>query len=141
MISFESFDPGAWTVDGMLVKLADVEPVKAVAKKLRQSSDLMAHSLKALVIGSVLATPIATTATPLQWSRTVAAGELVQLPGRPKYLAIGTGDAELTIGITPVDVSKFVQKGTLRMGVAEFGLAEQNALGGSIPDPAEPSQR
>lgn len=76
MISFESFDPGAWTVDGMLVKLADVEPVKAVAKKLRQSSDLMAHSLKALVIGSVLATPIATTATPLQWSRTVAAGEI-----------------------------------------------------------------
>ncbi|MFN7982590.1 MAG: helix-turn-helix domain-containing protein [Vicinamibacterales bacterium] len=73
--------------------------------------------------------------------RTVTAGELVQLPGRPKYLAIGTGDAELTIGITPVDVSKFVQKGTLRMGVAEFGLAEQNVLGGSIPDPAEPSQR
>ena len=67
--------------------------------------------------------------------RTVAAGELVQLPGRPSYLAIGAGDAELTIGITPVDVSKFVQ-GTLRMGVAEFSLAEQNALGGSIPDPA-----
>lgn len=73
--------------------------------------------------------------------RTVAAGELVQLPGKPKYLAIGTGDAELTIGITPVDVSRFVQKGTLRMGVAEFGIAEQSALGGSIPDPADTTQR
>lgn len=73
--------------------------------------------------------------------RTVAAGELVQLPSRPKYLAIGAGDAELTIGITPVDVSRFVQKGTLRMGVAEFGLAEQSALGSPIPDPpAVPSR-
>ncbi len=73
--------------------------------------------------------------------RTVGAGELVQLPSKPKYLAIGTGDVELTIGITPVDVSRFVQKGTLRMGVAEFGVAEQSALGGSIPDPADTSQR
>lgn len=73
--------------------------------------------------------------------RTVGAGELVQLPGRPKYLAIGTGDAELTIGITPVDISRFVQKGTLRMGVSEFGIAEQSVLGGSIPEPSDAPRR
>ena len=73
--------------------------------------------------------------------RTVGAGELVQLPGRPKYLAIGTGDAELTIGITPVDVSRFVQKGTLRMGVSEFGGAEQSVLGGSIPEASDTPRR
>ena len=73
--------------------------------------------------------------------RTVAAGELVQLPSRPKYLAIGADDAELTIGITPVDVSRFVQKGTLRMGVAEFGVAEQNVLGGPAPEPSDNSAR
>lgn len=73
--------------------------------------------------------------------RTVAAGELVQLPSRPKYLAIGSGDAELTIGITPVDVSRFVQKGTLRMGVGEFGLAEQSVLGNSVPEPPAPPSR
>ena len=73
--------------------------------------------------------------------RTVAAGELVQLPSKPKYLAIGADDAELTIGITPVDVSRFVQKGTLRMGVADFGVAEQSVLGGPAPDPSDNSAR
>jgi hypothetical protein len=73
--------------------------------------------------------------------RTVVAGELVQLPSRPKYLAIGADDAELTIGSTPIDVSRFVQRGTLRMGVAEFGVAEQSALGGPAPDPTDNSAR
>ena len=63
--------------------------------------------------------------------RTVNAGELVELPTKPKYLAIGSDEAELTIGFTPVDVSRFIQKGTLRMGVSEFGLAEQAAFSDS----------
>ncbi len=63
--------------------------------------------------------------------RTVNAGELVELPTKPKYLAIGSDEAELTIGFTPVDVSRFVQKGTLRMGVSEFGLVEQAAFSDS----------
>ncbi|MEQ1910765.1 MAG: helix-turn-helix domain-containing protein [Vicinamibacterales bacterium] len=63
--------------------------------------------------------------------RTVNAGELVELPSKPKYLAIGSDEAELTIGFTPVDVSRFIQRGTLRMGVFEFGLAEQAAFSDS----------
>ena len=63
--------------------------------------------------------------------RTVNAGELVELPTKPKYLAIGSDEAELTIGFTPIDVTRFIQKGTLRMGVSEFGLAEQAAFSDS----------
>ena len=63
--------------------------------------------------------------------RTVNAGELVELPTKPKYLAIGSDEAELTIGFTPIDVSRFIQKGTLRMGVSEFSLAEQAAFSDS----------
>ena len=63
--------------------------------------------------------------------RTVNAGELVELPSKPKYLAIGSDEAELTIGFTPIDISRFIQKGTLRMGVSEFGLAEQAAFSDS----------
>ena len=63
--------------------------------------------------------------------RTVNAGELVELPTKPKYLAIGSEDAELTIGFTPIDVSRFIQRGTLRMGGSEFGLAEQAAFSDS----------
>ena len=73
--------------------------------------------------------------------RTVNAGELVELANRPRYLAVGSDEAELTIGLTPIDVSRFVQKGTLRMGVAEFSVAERGALSDSVPAAVDNGRR
>ena len=60
--------------------------------------------------------------------RTLAAGEVVQLRSKPRYLALGTEDVEVTLGDVNVDTSRFVRNGTLRMGVAEFTTAEESAI-------------
>lgn len=66
--------------------------------------------------------------------RTLAPGEVVQLRAKPRYLALGTGDVDVTIGDVTVDTSKFVRNGTLRMGVAEFTTAEENATATPVSD-------
>ena len=74
--------------------------------------------------------------------RTLTPGEIVHLRAKPRYLALGSGDVELTIGDATVDISKFVRNGTLRMGVAEFTTAEESAVAAPVPEaPPDPTVR
>lgn len=74
--------------------------------------------------------------------RTLAPGEVVQLRTKPRYLALGTGEVEVTIGDVSVDTTKFIRNGTLRMGVAEFTTAEESAVITPASEPqVEPTVR
>jgi len=70
--------------------------------------------------------------------RSVAAGESFDLESQPTYLAIGTSDAELTIGGAPVDVAKFVTNGQIRIRAGDFDALVQGAS--PIPAPTAASR-
>lgn len=71
--------------------------------------------------------------------RTLAPGEVVHLRAKPRYLALGSSEVDLTIGDVTVDIQKFVRNGTLRMGVAEFTTAEEGAGNAPVVDtPQDP---
>ena len=65
--------------------------------------------------------------------RSLAAGESVDLESQPTYLAVGTTDAELTIGGAPVDVARFVTNGQIRIRAGDFDALVQGAS--PIPAP------
>jgi cytoskeletal protein RodZ len=73
--------------------------------------------------------------------RTVAAGETVEFRAKPRYLALGSSDAELTIGIRAVDITRFIRNGTLRMGAAEFTSIEETKPPSDEATPAQNESR
>jgi len=70
--------------------------------------------------------------------RSLAAGESLDLESQPTYLAIGTTDAELTIGGAPVDVARFVTNGQIRIRAGDFDALVQGAF--PIPAPTAASR-
>jgi len=65
--------------------------------------------------------------------RPIAAGESFDFESQPTYLAVGTTDAELTIGGAPVDVARFVTNGQIRIRAGDFDALVQGAS--PIPAP------
>jgi hypothetical protein len=65
--------------------------------------------------------------------RSLAAAESFEFETQPTYLAVGSVDAELVIGTTPVDLSRFVANGQLRIRAGDFDALVQGAS--PIPAP------
>ena len=65
--------------------------------------------------------------------QSLAAGESLDLESQPTYLAVGTTEAELTIGGAPVDVARFVTNGQIRIRAGDFDALVQGAS--PIPAP------
>ena len=70
--------------------------------------------------------------------RSLAAGESFDFESQPTYLAVGTTDAELTIGGAPVDVARFVTNGQIRIRAGDFDALVQGAS--PIPAPTAASR-
>lgn len=68
--------------------------------------------------------------------RSLAQGESFVFDTQPIYLAVGTADAELSIGSRKVDVSKFVANGQLRIRAGDFDVLVQGASPIQAPTPA-----
>lgn len=68
--------------------------------------------------------------------RSLAQGETFVFETQPTYLAVGTSDAELSIGARKVDVSKFVANGQLRIRAGDFDVLVQGASPIQAPTPA-----
>lgn len=68
--------------------------------------------------------------------RSLAQGETFVFDAQPNYLAVGTADAELSIGSRKVDVSKFVANGQLRIRAGDFDALVQGASPIQAPTPA-----
>lgn len=68
--------------------------------------------------------------------RSLAQGETFVFDTQPTYLAVGTADAELSIGSRKVDVSKFVANGQLRIRAGDFDAIVQGASPIQAPTPA-----
>ena len=60
-------------------------------------------------------------------------GESVEFETQPTYLAVGSSDAELTIGAGRVDLARFVQNGQIRIRAGDFDALVQGAS--PIPAP------
>jgi len=63
----------------------------------------------------------------------LGAGESINLESQPTYLAVGMTDAELTIGGAPVDLSRFITNGQVRIRAGDFDALVQGAS--PIPAP------
>ncbi|MFN8066951.1 MAG: helix-turn-helix domain-containing protein [Vicinamibacterales bacterium] len=70
--------------------------------------------------------------------RPLAQGESFALETQPSYLAIGTTEAELTIGGRSVDLSRFVSNGQIRIKAGDFDALAQGAS--PIPAPMPVTQ-
>lgn len=68
--------------------------------------------------------------------RSLAQGEAFVFDTQPTYLAVGTADAELSIGSRKVDVSKFVANGQIRIRAGDFDVLVQGASPIQAPTPA-----
>lgn len=68
--------------------------------------------------------------------RSLAQGETFVFDTQPTYLAVGTADAELSIGARKVDVSKFVASGQIRIRAGDFDVLVQGASPIQAPTPA-----
>jgi hypothetical protein len=67
--------------------------------------------------------------------RSLAGGELLELESQPTYLAVGSPDAELTIGTRRIDVSRFVANGQIRIRAGDFDALVQGATPIPAPTP------
>lgn len=67
--------------------------------------------------------------------RSLTAGETFALDSQPSYLAIGTADAELMVGSTRVDVSRFVTNGQIRLRAGDFDAIVQGVSPIPAPTP------
>jgi len=70
--------------------------------------------------------------------RTLASGESFELESQPTYLAVGTTEAELTIGGAPVDLTRFVTNGQVRIRAGDFDALVQGATPIPAPTAAVP---
>ncbi len=68
--------------------------------------------------------------------RSLAQGETFILESQPTYLAVGTADAELSIGARRVDVARFVSSGQIRIRAGDFDALVQGASPIQAPTPA-----
>lgn len=68
--------------------------------------------------------------------RSLAQGETFVFETQPTYLAVGTADAELSIGSRKVDVAKFVANGQIRIRAGDFDVLVQGASPIQAPTPA-----
>lgn len=112
-----------------------VAPVTVVPLP-QQESSLQAH-LASSAFGS-LRVPHSTwifvrDADNVVIERTLADGEAIELELQPTYLAVGSTDAELTIGTQPIDLSRFVANGQIRIRAGDFDALVQGAS--PIPAP------
>ena len=71
--------------------------------------------------------------------KTLAAGESFEFETQPTYLAVGSPDAELTIGARAVDLARFVQSGQIRIRAGDFDALVQGAS--PIPAPTAAAVR
>ena len=70
--------------------------------------------------------------------RSLASGESFELESQPTYLAVGTTEAELTIGGVAVDLTRFVTNGQVRIRAGDFDALVQGATPIPAPTAAVP---
>ncbi|MGC4082260.1 MAG: helix-turn-helix domain-containing protein [Vicinamibacterales bacterium] len=67
--------------------------------------------------------------------RSLAEGETFTIESQPTYLAVGTTDAELTIGTRRIDVARFVTNGQIRIRAGDFDALVQDVSPIQAPTP------
>lgn len=70
--------------------------------------------------------------------RSLAVGDTFTFDSQPTYLAVGTADAELTIGTRKVDITKFVANGQVRIRAGDFDALVHDVTPIQAPTPARP---
>jgi cytoskeleton protein RodZ len=117
------------------VELPATEPAVVSASDLSQGAAVTASVAASLPPSTVFGTLRLKQAT---WiflrdadnavtERSAAEGEVVSLDSQPLYLAVGSTDAELTVGGQPVDTARFVTNGQIRLRAGDFDAIVQGA--------------